>query len=148
MRSILITDCLQHDFVGPVERFEGLPNALHVGHDESLRLLGPQPEEGPVMRMLAWAHQQPDSDLKVIHVRDWHDSQDPLQIEHLSQFGSHCVANTPGADFVFPLEAVCKEKHIDIVNATTLTNFIGTDLEQRLAPLASPRRSRPVRNRP
>ncbi|MEO8001612.1 MAG: isochorismatase family protein [Arenimonas sp.] len=136
MRSILITDCLQHDFVGPVERFEGLPNALHVGHDESLRLLGPQPEEGPVMRMLAWAHQQPDADLKVIHVRDWHDSKDPLQIEHLSQFGSHCVANTPGADFVFPLEAACKEKHIDIVNATTLTNFIGTDLEQRLAPLA------------
>jgi protein-tyrosine phosphatase len=40
MRALLITDCLQHDFVGPVDRFEGLPNALHEGHDESRRLLG------------------------------------------------------------------------------------------------------------
>ncbi len=50
--SILITDCLQNDFAGPVGRFEGLPNALHVGHDESLRLLGRNPAEGPVARMI------------------------------------------------------------------------------------------------
>ena len=51
MRSILITDCLQKDFVGPIGRFEPLPNALHVGHEESRRLLGPKPEEGPVARV-------------------------------------------------------------------------------------------------
>lgn len=76
--SILITDCLQHDFVGPIDRFAGLPNALHVGHDESLRLLGPDPSQGPVARMVAWAHQQPDDALKVIHVRDWHDPSHAL----------------------------------------------------------------------
>ena len=59
MPALLLTDCLQHDFVGPIGRFEGLPNALHVGYDESRRLLGTQPNEGPVARVVAWAHRQP-----------------------------------------------------------------------------------------
>jgi hypothetical protein len=64
--SILITDCLQYDFIGPIDRFSGLPNGLHVGHDESLRLLGANPDEGPLARMMAWAHAQ--AELKVIHI--------------------------------------------------------------------------------
>lgn len=137
MRALLITDCLQHDFVGPVDRFEGLPNALHVGHDESLRLLGPQTDQGPVARMLAWAHQQPDDALTVIHVRDWHDPSDPLQREHLDQFGAHCVAGSPGAAFVFALQDAAPGKQIGIVNATTLTNFQDTNLGEHLDPLAA-----------
>src|SRR5690349_20326776 len=87
MPALLITDCLQRDFVSPIGRFEGLPNALHIGHDESLRLLGRNPEEGPVARVLDWAHAQPDTDLKVVHVRDWHDPSDAAQQTHLQQFG-------------------------------------------------------------
>ena len=133
--AILITDCLQHDFVGPIDRFQGLPNALHVGHDESLRLLGPDPAQGPVARMLAWAHAQDDAQLKVIHVRDWHDPADVSQREHLDQFGTHCVAGSPGAAFVFKLDDA-RHKDIGIVHATTLTNFIDTNLDEHIAPLA------------
>lgn len=132
MPSLLITDCLQHDFVGPIGRFQGLPNALHVGHDESLRLLGPNPDEGPVARVLSWAHAQPDHELKVIHVRDWHDPGDPVQRAHLRQFGQHCVRDTPGAGFVFALDRSSPAKVVDIVEATTLSNFVGAGLGEKL----------------
>ena len=132
--SILITDCLQNDFVGPVGRFEGLPNALHVGHDESLRLLGRNPAEGPVARMITWAHAQPDEILKVIHVRDWHDSSDPKQRSHLEQFGQHCLRNSIGAEFVFDIQSVHPNKRLEIVDATTLSNFVDAHLDDVLRP--------------
>jgi nicotinamidase-related amidase len=135
MRSLLITDCLQRDFVGPVGRYESLPNALHVGHDESLRLLGANPEEGPVARMMAWAHRQPDEALRVVHIRDWHDASDARQREHLEQFGAHCLAGSPGAAFVFPLDDAAPGKRLELVDATTLSNFEGTRFEAVLAPL-------------
>ena len=138
--SILITDCLQRDFVGPIGRFDSLPNALHIGHDESRRLLGPLPAEGPVARVIAWAHQQPDHELLVVHVRDWHNPEDPEQKEHLEQFGSHCIHDSAGAEFVFRTDDV-RDKQVGIVNATTLTNFLGTDLDRHLAGF----RNQPVR---
>lgn len=141
MQALLITDCLQNDFVGPIARFDGLPNALHIGHDESLRLLGPDPAEGPVARVIAWAHAQPDSALKVIHVRDWHDPEDPQQRTHLEQFGSHCLCGTTGADFVFRTDGLVPNKKVDIVDATTLSNFVGARLGEVIAPYAG----RPVR---
>jgi len=134
MRSILITDCLQHDFVGPIGRFDALPNALHVGHDESMRLLGPVPAEGPVARTIAWAHAQPDEKLQVIHVRDWHDGDDPAQRSHLSQFGLHCVRDTPGAAFVFRTDDLAPGKQLHLVGATGLSNFVGADLGDVLQP--------------
>ena len=73
MPNLLLTDCLQRDFVGPIGRFQSLPNALHVGHEESRRLLGPHAAQGPGARLISWAPQQPDSALHVIHIRDWHD---------------------------------------------------------------------------
>lgn len=136
MPSILITDCLQHDFVGPIDRFAGLPNALHVGHDESLRLLGPDPSQGPVARMVAWAHQQSDDSLKVIHVRDWHDPSDTHQSEHLEQFGHHCIGGSAGAEYVFSMQDIAADKNVGIVNATTLTNFQDTDLGNYIQPFA------------
>jgi protein-tyrosine phosphatase/nicotinamidase-related amidase len=123
--SILITDCLQYDFIGSIDRFAGLPNALHIGHDESLRLLGNNPAEGPLARMIAWAHSQ--TDLKVIHVRDWHDPEDPAQRTHLEQFGLHCVLDTPGAQFVFPMDARHPDLHV--VNSIGLSNFVTPDLD-------------------
>ena len=134
--ALLITDCLQHDFVGPVSRFDGLPNALHVGHEESRRLLGPNPAEGPVARLVAWAHRQPDAVLQVIHVRDWHDPDNAAQQPHLGQFGAHCVRDTPGAAFVFALDDIAAGKRLSIVDATTLTNFVDTRLGEVLAPHA------------
>ncbi len=135
MRSLLITDCLQHDFVGPIGRFDPLPNALHVGHEESRRLLGPVPAEGPVARTIAWAHGQPDERLGVIHVRDWHDADDAGQRQHLHQFGLHCVRNSPGAGFVFRTDDLAPGKRLDIVDAVGLSNFVGAGLDKALTGL-------------
>jgi len=132
MPNLLITDCLQRDFVGPIGRYDALPNALHVGPDESLRLLGPEPAEGPVARLVAWAHRQPDERLRVIHVRDWHDPNDADQREHLEQFGAHCLRDTPGAAFVFPTDDVLPGKRLELIDATVLSNFIDTRLPQVL----------------
>jgi protein-tyrosine phosphatase/nicotinamidase-related amidase len=126
---ILITDCLQYDFIGPIDRFSGLPNALHIGHDESLRLLGVNPKEGPLARMIAWAHSQ--QDLTVIHIRDWHDPNSPEQRTHLEQFGAHCLADTPGAEFVCPV-AGGERNNPTIVNTTGLSNFVTADLDTLL----------------
>ncbi len=128
MTSLLITDCLQIDFVGSIGRFQGLPNSLHVGHEESRRLLGPNPSQGPVARLAAWAHAQPDSVLKVVHVRDWHEPGDDVQSAHLTHFGSHCVRDTPGAAFVFRTDDVLAGKQVEIVDATVLSNFVNTRL--------------------
>ena len=49
-RALLITQCLQTDFVQPIGRYQALPNTLHVGYDEALRLMGPEPRHGPVAR--------------------------------------------------------------------------------------------------
>jgi protein-tyrosine phosphatase/nicotinamidase-related amidase len=141
MQSLLITDCLQNDFVGPIAKFDGLPNPLHVGHEESLRLLGPNPAEGPVARVMAWAHAQPDAALKVIHVRDWHDVDDPAQKKHLEQFGAHSVRDTPGSEFVFRTDDLAPGKRLEIVDATTLSNFVGAALGEAIAPYAG----RPLR---
>lgn len=135
MRSVLITDCLQHDFVGPIGRFDALPNALHVGHEESRRLLGPVLEEGPVARTIAWAHAQPDEQLRVVHIRDWHDESDPAQRVHLGQFGLHCVRDTPGAAFVFRTDNVAVEKSLHLVDAVGLSNFVGAQLDEALKDL-------------
>ena len=130
--SILISDCLQNDFVGPIEKFGGMPNALHIGHDESLRLLGENPIDGPVSRIIRWAHHYVNNNLKVIHVRDWHNKDDPLQKSHLKQFGEHCIQNTIGANFVFELDATKEYKHVDMVNSTSLSNFSNAELDKIL----------------
>jgi protein-tyrosine phosphatase/nicotinamidase-related amidase len=131
--AILITDCLQWDFVGPLGRFDPLPNALHIGHQESWRLMGEDPKQGPVARVIEWAHQQSDAELRVIHVRDWHDRSDARQQPHLQQFGEHCIKSSDGARFVFGLDRVTAGKQVRIVDATTLSNFIDADLEAALA---------------
>ena len=117
-KAVLITDCLQWDFVGPLGRFDPLPNALHIGHQESWRLMGEDPKQGPVARVIEWAHQQSDAELRVIHVRDWHDRSDARQQPHLQQFGEHCIQSSDGARFVFGLDRVAAGKQVRIVDAT------------------------------
>lgn len=128
-KSILITQCLQNDFVKPLKRFEALPNSLHVGHEEALRLLGENPEEGPVSKTMKWAYDQNEKNLEIIHIRDWHAPTDSFQKEHLRQFGNHCIQDTEGADFAFEVD---KTRDVKIVNASGLNDFVNTDLEKYL----------------
>lgn len=127
--SVLVTQCLQNDFVAPVGRNEPLPNALHVGREESLRLLGADPHAGAVAQLVAWARAQRPDDLAIVHVRDWHDPTNPAQAAHLARFGEHCVGGTRGADFVLGLDADLQDHPNEhVVDSPDLSDFEGTRL--------------------
>lgn len=129
MTALLFTQCLQRDFVCHLDPFEPLPNELHIGHAEALRLLGEDPPTGPLVSAIAAARAQPD--LALIHIRDWHDAADADQREHLTHFGDHCLAGTPGAGFVF-----AEVEGELVVDAIGLNDFAGTGLAASLAPYA------------
>lgn len=128
-KAILFTQCLQKDFVKPIGRYESLPNLLHIGYEESKRLLGEYPEAGPLHLTMKWAYQQSSSDLKIINIRDWHNPDDEFQRDHLRQFGSHCIANTEGAEFAFPHN---NERETKVINSKGLNDFVETDLANYL----------------
>lgn len=102
--------------------------------------MGERPEQGPVCRVMAWAQEQDPARLNIVHLRDWHSSTDPAQREHLRRFGEHCLENTRGAEFVFPLEQA--RESMWVVDSLSLNDFQETDLEDVLRPLS---RSGPVR---
>ncbi len=131
--SILITECLQGDFVKPIGRHDPLPNVLHVGHEESHRLMGENPSEGPVARLMLWTRSRSPEELLCIHIRDWHDENDAAQETHFRQFGAHCVRGTAGAEFVFPLP---EDGAARVVDSPSLNDFQGTDLAAILEPWA------------
>ena len=133
--SILITQCLQNDFVRPLGRYESLPNSLHVGYEEALRLMGENPDEGPVSQFMQWAYQQPEEELSIIHIRDWHDSDDAFQQEHFRQFGVHCLQESDGAAFAFPMPETARQ--ICVIDSAGLNDFVGTELETVLQPFAN-----------
>ncbi|MBL8021705.1 MAG: isochorismatase family protein [Leptospirales bacterium] len=135
--ALLITQCLQNDFVRLLDRYEPLPNRLHVGYSESTRLLGERMEEGPVRSLLDWAYGLSSDKLGIIHIRDWHNPDDPAQQEHLAQFSPHCLMNTEGARFVF--EADLRPERHTIVNASGLNDFVDTDLATVLTPFKGKR---------
>ncbi|HSH04729.1 MAG TPA: dual specificity protein phosphatase family protein [Anaerolineae bacterium] len=134
MAAILITQCLQNDFVQPLGRYQPLPNQLHVGHNEAQRLIGDTPEVGPIARTMEWAYAQNPTNLTIIHIRDWHDPNDPFQAEHLRQFGPHCLIDTSGADFAFPPNLPDRPAHI--INSPGLNDFVGTNITAILEPFA------------
>jgi protein-tyrosine phosphatase/nicotinamidase-related amidase len=140
VRSILMTQCLQNDFVRPIGRYDGLPNVLHIGFEEARRLMGEKPGEGPVARTIEWASGQPAEVLAIIHIRDWHDPQDASQRIHLARFGNHCIAGSEGAKLVFDEDCQSTRSNVAWVSAVTLNDFLGTSLASTLesfAPTAS-----------
>ena len=132
-RSILITQCLQRDFVDPISAHDPLPNLLHVGHAEATRLLGAEPAVGPLAQLMNWARSQTAEDLRIIHIRDWHDPNDPRQHDHLRAFGDHCVRDSEGAKLVLQMDHH-RSANEHIVDSITLNDFVDTDLETLIKP--------------
>ncbi|HMV41931.1 MAG TPA: isochorismatase family protein [Leptospiraceae bacterium] len=130
--ALLITQCLQNDFTKLIGKFDPFPNLLHIGYDEARRMLSEKIEEGPVTTVMDWAYQTPSEKLTIIHIRDWHNPNDPLQKDHLQQFGAHCIQNTEGAEFVFAKSILPNRPH-HIVNASGLNDFVDTNLEEILS---------------
>lgn len=138
MPSILITQCLQNDFVAPIASHEPMPNALHVGRAEARRLVGDDPARGPVGQIIHWARSVEAEDFHVVHVRDWHDADDPAQQNHLARFGIHCLKDTPGAELVYGEHGVAARSNERFVDSITLNDFEGgTNLEEVLDAICS-----------
>lgn len=135
MPSLLITQCLQRDFVKPIGRQDPVPNYLHIGHEEARRLMGDRPEEGPIARVMKWAYDQGPERLRLIHIRDWHERGAPGQVSHLHRFGNHCLHDSEGAAFVFDPPPPDRDD-IQIVNSLTLNDFQDTPLAELLRPWA------------
>ena len=133
MTTVLITQCLQRDFVDPIGPHDPLPNLLHVGYGEAARLLGPEPSAGPMAQLIDWARSLPSAAIDLIHIRDWHDPDDPAQREHLERFGAHCLQGTSGARLVLGMdEGAMAAANEWIVNSLTLNDLEGTDLARQL----------------
>ena len=137
-RAILITECLQNDFVRPVGRYDRLPCTLHVGHAEARRLMGDDPSAGPVARTMRWAARAVGDRLLLIHIRDWHDGDAAEQQAHLARFGPHCLAGSDGAAFAWPAAhaRTASPGSVELVDAVTLNDFHETGLGEILAPYA------------
>jgi protein-tyrosine phosphatase/nicotinamidase-related amidase/aminoglycoside phosphotransferase (APT) family kinase protein len=144
--TVLITQCLQRDFVDPIGPHDPLPNLLHVGHAESTRLLGPNPAEGPLAQLIQWARAQPAESLDIVHVRDWHDAEDPAQREHLQRFGQHCIGGSPGARLVLGIDDhISTSANEQIVDSRTLNDLHGTELVARLEAIRRAHGDEPIR---
>ncbi|HLA77231.1 MAG TPA: phosphotransferase [Vicinamibacteria bacterium] len=133
MKVLLLSECLQNEFVAPLPPGAPLPNALHIGRAESRRLLGDPlsdwKAEGPLARFLAAWSAGAGPDHASIHIRDWHDATDRATRSHLDHFGAHCLQGSEGARFVAPLEAAVGSDQTSTVDAAILSDFVGTDLE-------------------
>jgi protein-tyrosine phosphatase/nicotinamidase-related amidase len=131
-KAILFTQCIQNDYIKPIGKYDPLPNLVHIGYDESVRLMGLSPKEGPVSNTMKWAYSQSDDDLEIIHLRDWHDPEDENQKEHLELYGEHCIMMTEGSRFAFHLDKY--PRITTIIESLQLNDFINTELEDILEP--------------
>jgi protein-tyrosine phosphatase/nicotinamidase-related amidase/aminoglycoside phosphotransferase (APT) family kinase protein len=146
MATVLITQCLQRDFVDPIGPHDPLPNLLHVGYSEATRLLGPEPSAGPMAQLIDWARSLAPDAIDLIHIRDWHDPDDPAQREHLERFGAHCLQGSSGARLVLDMDeramAAVNEQTVD---SLTLNDLEGTDLAQQLERIRRAHGDEPLR---
>src|SRR5215472_504411 len=146
MTTVLITQCLQRDFADPIGQHDPLPNLLHVGYSEAVRLLGPEPTAGPLAQLIDWARSLPADAINLVHIRDWHDPDDPAQREHLQRFGPHCLQDTAGARLVLGMdERAMTAANERIVDSLTLNDLEGTDLAQQLRRIRHAHGDQPLR---
>jgi serine/threonine protein kinase len=133
-RSLLICECLQNDFIAPLPTGKPTPNKLHIGRDEALRIVGADAAKGPLVRAMS-ACAAADH-VRIVHVRDWHDPDDPRQQPELAFFGPHCLMGSWGARFVDAVESFSRDRgRSAVVDATGINDFEDTPLEDTLAAL-------------
>ncbi|HYG74218.1 MAG TPA: hypothetical protein VEK08_04360 [Planctomycetota bacterium] len=128
MRSILITQCVQNDFLRPLGPTEPLPNLVHIGRLEAERL------NAPLTEFLTLAHGVDPEKLAIVHIGDQHDPQ--KHAEHLRHFRPHCIAGTPGAQALDPVPLLAKRRRRTYdIQAGDLTDLEDTALLELLKDL-------------
>ena len=152
--SILITNCLQNDFIGKFPEQVGTNYSgsldfdsstfMHVGKPESQRLLGSDYKSGPLKNFMNWARRQSSAHLEIIHVRFWNEidhlvckktdstSEDDSPDKYICN-GLFSVKGTSGANLVLNLDKdVPNRENESYVNITSVNAFFNTDLEEKI----------------
>jgi len=129
VRSLLFCQCLQNDFIAPLAEGEAPPNKLHIGWEEAARIVGRDPAAGPLVRAVSACARA--ENVRIIHIRDWHDPDDPRQQPEMKFFGNHCVVGTEGARFIDVIEAHSRDRRrAAVVDSTGLNDFEDTPLAE------------------
>ncbi len=127
--SLLFCLCLQNDFIAPVGRGEKLPNRMHIGWSESMRIVGADPSKGPLVSFLRDAFACGST--RVVFIRDWHDPHDPMQHHELDFFGSHCTVGSWGARFIDVIEGYSRDRRRSaVLDSIGLNDFEHTPMEE------------------
>src|SRR5262245_15606649 len=139
--ALLFCQCLQNDFLEPPPGDAGEdwtpPNKLHVGRDEALRLVGRDPKTGPLVRAVSACARA--ENVRMIHIRDWHDPDDPNQRPELDFFGDHCLMGTRGSRFIDAIEAFSRDRRrAAVVDAGGLNDLHDTPILNMLEMVARP----------
>ena len=103
--NLLITQCVQKDFVRPLAVGEPLPNLVHVGRLEAERLCG---QTGALVEFLRQAHRVDPARLAIVHMVDRHDPV--AHAAHLARFRPHCLQGSDGARLLPPIDALAAER--------------------------------------
>ncbi len=124
--AILLTQCLQRDFV---DLEPPSPNRLHIGQRMVRRMRGLENGADRMAQFLRAAYTAPGHEnLTVVNIRDWHDQADPAQADELAFFGPHCLADTPGAEFVTGLKELAGTGDVQPIDSIYINDFVETNL--------------------
>ena len=157
--GVLITFCLQNDFIGKFPGSSGTNYSgsldydsstfMHVGKPESQRLLGSDFKSGPLKHFMTWARRQSPKNLEILHIRFWNEIENdkcvrtPASESSPSQLkcnGIFAVKGTNGANMVLNLDkAIPSRENESYVNITNVNAFFGTDLEYKIESAISKR---------
>jgi hypothetical protein len=136
--ALLITQCVQNDFVRPLSAGEPLPNLVHVGRAAADRLCGPT---GALIGFLEQAHAVDPDRLAILHIVDSHDVERHKQ--HLALFRPHCLQGTEGARLVGRTsELAAGRPNTHMIPAGDLNDFEDSSLA-RVLEVVAPASERP-----
>lgn len=93
---LLVTECLQEDFLRPLGPGEAPETRIHPGRAAALRLMA----ELPAVLGAFAAAQRRSGRHAAVHVRDFHLPGNEKDAEHFAAFGPHAIAGTPGVELV------------------------------------------------
>ena len=135
-KNILITQRLQNDYLSYLHPDANLPCVLHVGSQESQRLVGTDVKEGVITRFLKSVYNEKKHSLDIVHIIEEHNLSDPEQSEEIKIFGIHCVEGTKGVE---PITAIRLKDKTDpftrIIKSKGKNDFYSSDIASVLEKL-------------
>ena len=143
MTTVLITQCLQREFVDRSGRTSPCPTGC-TWASEAQRLLGPDPTAGPVAQLMAWARAWPRT--------PWTSSRSATgttpttpPARSPAAFGAHCLQDSRARLVLGMDERAMAAANERIVDSLALNDLEGTDLARQLELIRHAHGDGPVR---